>query len=174
MAKTRQQKEEIVAGLKERLTRTKSIVFGDYFGLSVGEVEVLRNKLRENGGEFVVTKKTLFNVALKDSDIEGVNAKELPGGLGIAFGYEDEIAPAKVLAEFSKEFEALTMNGGVLEGKFIANEQVVALAKLPSRDELIAKVVGSIKSPINGFVGVMKGNLRNIVGVLNAIQEKKS
>lgn len=173
MAKTKQQKDVIVADLKEKLARTKAIVFGDYYGLSVGEVETLRRSLRENGGEFVVTKKSLLNVALKDSDIDGVNAKELPGGLGVAFGFEDEVAPAKVLAEFSKEHEAFTLNGGVLEGKFIGNDQVVALAKLPSKDELIAKVVGSIKAPITGFVGVMKGNLRNIVGVLNAIKETK-
>ncbi|MFA7663082.1 MAG: 50S ribosomal protein L10 [Patescibacteria group bacterium] len=174
MAKNKQQKDEIVAELKDKLSRTKAMVFGNYYGLTVGEVETLRTSLRKNGGEFFVTKKTLLNVALKDSKIEGVNAKELPGGLGVAFGFTDEIAPAKVLAEFSKGHKTFVLSGGVLESKFIANDQVMALAKLPSRDELIAKVVGSIKSPISGFVGVMKGNLRNLVGVLNAIQEKKA
>ena len=174
MAKTKAQKEVIVSELRDKLSKTKSIVFGDYYGLSVGEIEILRNKLRENGGEFLVSKKTLLALALKDSGIEGVISKELPGGLGIAFGYDDELAPAKILSEFSKEHEALSINGGVLENKFIANEQVMALSKIPSRDELIARVVGSIKAPITGFVGALKGNLRNLVGVLHAIEEKRS
>lgn len=175
MAKTKQQKQEIVDNIKQKLTDSEAIVFGDYYGLSVNEMEELRNKLRENNAELVVAKKTLFNVALKEvGEIEGLDIKSLPGGFGAAFGFEDEVAPAKILAEFSEEHEALNLNGGVLEGKFIPNEQVLALAKLPSKDELIAKVVGSIKAPVSGLVGVMKGNLRNLVGVLGAIQENKS
>lgn len=175
MAKTKQQKQVIVDSIKEKLTNSKAIVFGDYYGLSVSEMEELRSKLRENGAELVVAKKTLFNVALKEvGEIEGLNVKELSGGFGAAFGFEDEVAPAKILAEFKEEHEALNINGGVLENRFIPNDQVLALAKLPSKDELIAKVVGSIKAPVNNFVGAMKGNLRNLVGVLGAIKEDKA
>jgi len=174
MAKTKVQKQDLLTTLKERWSRTKSMVFSDYTGLKVNELEDLRRSLKEKGGEYMVVKKTILKKLFADENFTGTNPREIPGELGVAFGYEDEIAPAKVLAEMSKKYEALKISGGLLEGNFIATAKVMELAKLPSRDVLIAKVVGSIKAPITGFVGVMKGNLRNLVGVLNAIAQEKN
>ena len=174
MAKSKVQKQDLLTGLKERWNKTKSMVFSDYAGLKVNELEDLRRTLKDKGGDYMVVKKTLLKKLFTEEGFTNVDPRQVPGELGVAFGYEDEVAPAKVLAEMSKKYEALKISGGVLEGNFIATAKVMELAKLPSKDVLIAQVVGSIKAPLSGFVGVMQGNLRNLVGILNAINQKKT
>jgi len=173
MAKTREQKEQIVKNLEDKLSRMKSLIFSDYFGLTVKEMEELRKNLREKGGEYFVVPKTLLGLALKNTGMKDIDIKSIEGGMAVAFGFEDEIAPAKVLAEFSKKHEALKINGGILENAFIPKEKVLELAKLPTKIELIAKVVGSIKAPLSGLVGVCQGILRGLIGVLANAKAQK-
>lgn len=171
MAKSKEQKQKMIKDLEERFSKMKSLVFSDYYGLTVKEIQELRKLLREKSGDYLVTKKTLLDLALKDTDIKDVNSKELTGGLGLAFGFDDEIAPAKILADFSKKHGALKISAGILEKRFISQEKVLELAKLPGKNELMVQIVGSIKSPLSGLVGVLKGNIRNFIGVLRAIVE---
>ncbi len=174
MAKNKIQKEQEVKDISEALSTMKSGVFIDYQGLSVSQTEELRGKLREVEGRLKMTKRNLLKVVLKDSDLKDVvKVDDMPGSMSLAYGLGDEVAPAKVVAEFQKNNEALGILGGILEGKYLTQEEVITLSKIPSRPELLAQIVGSIAAPLRGLVGVMQGNLRNLVGVLSAIQEKK-
>ncbi|MBU4601134.1 50S ribosomal protein L10 [Candidatus Parcubacteria bacterium] len=174
MAKTKEQKKKIIDDLKEKISRAKSIVFVAFNNLNVNKNEELRRQLREGGGEYYAAKKTLMDLALKDSALENVGIKEFDGQAAAVFGYGDEVSPAKIVAKFKKDNEGkLEFIGGILENKFISSESVAALAQIPSRQELYAKVVGSINAPVFGFVNALAGNLRNFVYVLKAIEEKK-
>ncbi len=174
MPKTKQQKQEISRDLKERLAKAKSVVFTSFNGLTVKENENIRTELVKEESEYYATKKTLLNRALIDANIEGVDVRGFEGQVAITFGYADEIAPAKILSKFIKDSDGrLTFLGGVLEGKFLDARSVGELAVLPSKEELYAKIVGSINAPVSGFVNVLAANLRGLVGVLSAIQSKK-
>ncbi len=176
MPKSKIQKQDILASLTEKVKKSKSVVFAGFNAFGVKDNEALRAKLRAENSEYYVAKKTLLNRAFKDSNIEGLNARGFDGKIATIFSYEDEVAPAKILGEFRKDKEKadkIFFLGGVLENKLISKEQVEALSQLPSKQELYAKLVGSINAPVSGFVNALAGNLRNIVGVLKAISEKK-
>lgn len=171
MTKTKQQKQEMLEYLKEKLADSKSVVFANFTGLSVNDMEDLRSKCRQAGVQYLVAKKTLLKKALAEA---GFEAPELGGEISVAFSRQDEVAAAKILNEFSKGHEEVKFIAGILENKIIGAEEVKGLAQLPSKDELLAKMVGSIKAPISGFVNVLSGNLRGLVNVLNAIKDGKS
>jgi large subunit ribosomal protein L10 len=116
-----------------------------------------------------------MNLAFQDVKIEGLNVKDFEGRVAAIFAYEDEIAPAKIVDEFKKTHDDnIDFVGGILENKFLSKEEITVLAKLPSRQELYAKIVGSLNAPVSGFVNVLAGNLRGLVNVLKAIEEKKA
>lgn len=176
MAKTKVQKQEILRDLKEKSTKAKSIIFTKFNQLGVKDNEELRKKLKEEGGEFYVAKKTLLDLALKEKGVAGLNPREFEGKIAAIFGYEDEISPAKIVDKFRADKEKenkIDFLGGILEGRFINAEEARALAKIPGRQELYAKLVGSINAPVSGFVNALAGNLRNLVYVLKSIEEKK-
>jgi large subunit ribosomal protein L10 len=173
MAKSKQQKQEIIKNLIEKLKKAKSLVFVNFDGLTVKEVEELRAKFREENIDYLVIKKTLARLAFKEAGLD-VDPKSLEKGVAIAFGYDDEVAPARIIETFAKKHKALKSIGGVLENKFVDDAKIVELSKLPSKQELLAKVIGSINAPLSGFVNVLAGNLRGLVQVLNAIKESKS
>lgn len=172
MAKTRQQKQTEVEELKSYLASAKSIVFTAYEGLSVAKMQDLRRRLKAQGSAMLAIKKSLLKNAWTNAPAE-VDPLKFTGSIALAFGLEDEIAPAKILAEFGKENEALKIQGGILNNAFLSGAKVMELSRLPSKLELIAKTVGTIKAPISGFVNVMAGNLRGLVNVLNAVRETK-
>lgn len=168
---TRKQKEEVVEELADKIRRQQSLIFTDITGVNVGDLQKLRRELRKQNIEYKVTKKSLIGLALKkgkkDLDISGFN-----GSLAIAFGYEDPIMPAKILSNFAKQNENLKILGGLMENKALALEEVKALAMIPSKNELLAMLINSIKGPINGFVNVLNGVTKNFIGILNAIENK--
>jgi len=174
MSKTREQKQQALKDYGEKLKQAKGLVFANFDGLKVKEIEALRKKCREEGIDYLVAKKTLMRLALKEAGLQDVDPKTFEKGVASIFGYEDEVAPAKIVGEFSKAHEALKPVGGILEQKFIDALKVQELSKLPSKKELLAKVVGSIQAPVSGFVNVLAGNLRGLVNVLNAIKGNKS
>ena len=174
MPKTRQQKEQTIKDLVERLKKSKFLVFVNFEKLKVKDIEKLRKNCRKEKVDYFVAKKTLMKVAFEKAGITDVDPKTLSEGVALVFGVEDEVAPARIVASFAKEHEALKAIGGVLEGKFISREKVIELSLLPAREVLLAKVLGSIKAPISGFANVLAGNLRNFVYVLNAIKETKN
>jgi len=173
MAKTRVQKESSVAALNEKLDQAKSAVLIDYKGLKVKETEELRGILRQKNVDFHITKNTLVKIALKKHGIE-FDSDIFKKPIAIAFAMEDEVTPAKEINLFAKKHEVLEILGGILEKKMIDAAAVKQLASLPSREELLAKMVGSIASPLSGILNVLAGNLRGLVNILNAYKEVKS
>ncbi len=170
---TKQKKQEIIKELAEKLDRQKAAVFADFSGLKVKDLTELKNKLRQNGAEFKVAKKTLMNLALKQKGIDA-DAKAMAGEIALVMGYDDEVAAAKELHQFSKTNQNLKILGGLLENKLIDAAQVLSLAQLPSKPELLARLTGSLASPSRNFVGVLQGNLRGLAQVLSQIQKSKA
>ena len=168
-------KAAVVEEMKEKMQSAQGDVFVGFTGLTVADVTKLRRKFREGGVDYKVIKNTLTRIA---ADELGYNALDevLEGPTAIAYSTEDAVAPAKILKEFIKETktEALSVKAGIVDGQVIDAAAVDALASLPSREELLAKLVGSMQAPISGFVNVLQGNIRNMVYVLDAVRAKKA
>ena len=168
---TRKQKEKIIEEVAKKLKKIKSAVFVDYKGLRVPQIEGLRRKLKEEGAELKVAKKTLIDLALKKADFEDISIKQLSGQIALALSEKDEISSAKILADFAKKNEGPKILGAILEGKFLNQEQALALSKVPSREQSLAALVGALNAPIANFVGVLRRNLRNLVYILGQIKK---
>jgi large subunit ribosomal protein L10 len=173
MAVTREAKEQTVAQLTNDLGRIKLAVMTDYRGLTVKEIQELRNALRAEGISYHVTKNTLLRIATAaNENLKGIDPATFTGPTALAMGFDDEVAPARVIFQYAKQHEALEIVGAITgDGQVLNAAQVKALAMLPTREQLLAQVVGTIAAPLTGFVGVMAGNVRSIVNVLNAIKE---
>lgn len=169
------EKAAVVADMKEKLQSAKGAVLVGFTGLTVAEVTKLRRKFLAGNVEYKVIKNTLTRIAATEVGYEGLS-EFLEGPTAIAYSTEDAVAPAKILKEFIKETktEAITVKVGIADGQIIDAEAVNALANLPSREELLAKIVGSMQAPISGMVNVLQGNIRNAVYVLEAVRAKKA
>lgn len=174
MPKTRKEKEESVQQLADNIDTAKAAIFASFSELTVHDIEELRAQCREAKVSCSVVKKTLLVRALKEKKLDGESVLEWEGNILVGFGAEDEVAAAKTFATFAKKHEQLQLRAGILEAAFVDQAVVAQLATLPSREELLAKVVGSCQAPVSGFVQVLSGNLRNLVGVLSAIQDTKT
>ncbi len=150
-AKILETKKTVVAGIKEKFEKAQTVVLVDYRGLTVAEDTELRNQLRQAGVEYVVLKNTMINIATKDMGYEGL-AAHLEGPTAVAFGMTDMIAPAKILSDFSKKAKKMTIKCGICDGAFLDEAGVQALANLPSKEVLIAKIMGSMMSAVSKFV----------------------
>ncbi len=173
MPKSREQKEEMVAQLADKLSRIKSVVFTSVSGYTMEDANALREKGRAQGLEVAIAKKTLLVRALEKNGFS-LEKSDLSGSVLTTFGYQDDVSAAKLMATFAKDREGIQLIGGILEGSIVDATAVQRLASLPSREELLAKVVGSINAPISGFVNALAGNLRNFVYVLHSIKESKA
>lgn len=170
--KVLEQKKALVADLSEKLKNSCTGVIVDYKGISVADDTKLRKELREAGVTYTVVKNTLLGLAAKEAGIEGVD-EVLSGTTAIALSESDYVAAARILSKYAEDHENFKLKLGFLDGKVIPVSEVAALAKLPSREELVAKALGGLNAPITGFVGVLNANLRGLVCALNAIAEQK-
>ena len=154
--------------------KSGSIFITGYTGLKNSEINTLSQQLNNKKAEHRVIKNTLFRVIAKEAGVkDSEKLKTLKGNSAFVIGGEDVVAVAKVIVDFSKANEKFQIKGLVLDGKVMDSHLVKSLASLPSKSELIAKVVGTIAAPISSLVNVLAANLRNVVGVLSAIKEKK-
>ena len=176
MAISRAAKETAVEKLSSDLGRIKLAVMTDYRGLTVAEEEELRGLLREQGMTYRVTKNTLLRLAASQNEaFKGLDATSFHGPMALAMSFDDEVAPARVIFQYAKKHDALQIVGAITgDGQLLSAAQVKALALLPSREQLLAQVVGTIAAPLTGFVGVMTGNVRSIINLLNALQESRA
>jgi large subunit ribosomal protein L10 len=160
----------LLESIKEKMSQSKSVVFADYRGLSVNQFNELRQKIKDQGGEVLVTKNTLLKLAFAKEELN----QSLNGPTAVILGYEDEIAPIKVIADFQKDNDLPTFKAGVLEDKVLSQEDLIQLAKLPGKQQLQAILVGTLAAPLSGFVNVLQGNIRKLVYTLNAIKNQKN
>jgi large subunit ribosomal protein L10 len=170
MPLTKDQKKKIVEALEERISRQKAIVFVDFSGLKIKDLFNLRKKLKESSNEIKIAKKTLMKIAFKKAGLE-LDLKKMKGQIALVFGFKDEISPAKIVQQFSQENPKLKILGGLFENRFQEMERVAELAKLPTEEELLARLVESIRAPISNFVYVLKANIKGLVYVLSAIKK---
>ena len=151
MSKNLEIKKQVVAEIKEKLEQAQSVVLYDYRGLTVEQVTKLRNECRKAGVEYVVYKNNLIGLAAKEAGIEGLD-DYLKGPTAVAFGTNDAVAPAKILSNFIKEVKKTEVKGGILSGNVIDVAGVENLASMPSREVLIARIMGSMMSSVSKFV----------------------
>ncbi len=157
MALTKEQKQKSIQDLKENISKQKSVIFADFSKVNSKDLFDLRKKLKEAGCKLKIGKKTLMRIAFGQSNISFWDKiqKNVPGQLALIFGIEDEIAPARISHQFSKVNENLAILGGIFENKFIGKERVLELAAIPTRNELLSRLVGSVFSPVASFVRVL-------------------
>jgi large subunit ribosomal protein L10 len=166
-------KESTIDELREKIASAKNLFFTNYQGLTVGEISKLRNELRKGGSTYGVVKNTLFKRAASDELAAHLDAI-LAGPTGVVFAGDDPVAPAKALKTFSDQTKHVDVKAAFIDGKLVDKAQVMALAALPPKQELYAKLVATLSSPLYGLVYVLSGNQSGLVRVLNAIREKKS
>ena len=163
MSKNFEIKQAAVAEIKEKLEKAHSFVMVDYRGMTVAEVTDLRNQFRKSGCEYAVLKNTLVKLALKEIGIEGFDA-ELNGPTAVAFGMEDAVSPAKVIKEFIEKSKKGTIKCGFVDGQLLDAKGVEALASIPPREVLIAKIMGSMMSAVSKFVYLLEAMRKKQAG----------
>ena len=165
MALTKAQKQKIIADLKDKIAKQKAMVLIGITGLKVKDISDLRKKLKTEEGNLKVVKKTLIEKAFKENNLE-FDKNKYKEEIALVLGFKDEILPAKTVYQFGLANEKVKILGGFLEGKFKEAEEIIALAQLPTKEGLLAKLVGSIASPISGLINVLQGNIKGLITVL--------
>jgi large subunit ribosomal protein L10 len=167
LAISKEKKQELINSYLEKFSRSQAAILTDYRGLSVAELNQLRNKMREAGSGYHVVKNRLVKLALREAGLP-VPEELLQGPTAIGFCYEDVVAPAKALTEYTKESKVLAIKGGILGERVMDVQAISSLADLPPRDILLTQLLNGIQSPIAGLVNVLSGTLRGLVTVLKA------
>jgi large subunit ribosomal protein L10 len=165
-------KETAVQELRDRLAGSQNLFLTDFAGLTVDEITKFRVALRKDGNSYAVVKNTLFKIAAGTEVAKALEAY-LAGPTGIVFAGSDPVAPAKTIKQFADDSKKLGIKAAYIDGQIVNAKQISALASLPSRTELLAKLVGTLANPIRGLVTVLSGNQSGLVRVLNAIREQK-
>lgn len=166
-------KSEKVAQIKEKVEKAQVAIVTEYQGMSVEEITKLRRALQKEEGDYMVTKNTLAKLAVKDTNYE-LLTDLLTGPIAIAFGYGDQVMPAKALAKFIKETEKGKIVGAVLDGKLLSADEAKALASLPSKQEIYAKMLGCINSPASGIANSINAVMSQLTRTMAAVRDQKS
>ena len=166
------QKQKVADDLAERFRRQKIAFFSDFHGVSVAKIQALRRLLKKDEAEYKVAKKTLLDRALEKAGLK-LKTKELQGEIGVTFAYGDEVAPAKTLSKFSRSNETFKILGGILGSRILTGKEILALAKLPPREVLLAQLLRVLQSPMRGLAIVLQGNIKNLVVVLSKIKDNR-
>jgi len=172
MSLTRNQKKDQVKELTEQLGKAASVMFAHYIGLTVAEVSELRNTLKENDSEMRVAKKTLLKIAAKEAGIPELDDKTLDGPISCIFSYADPLSGAQIAFKFGKTHKQVDLVGGVFEGKLFGKEEVIELAKMPSRDVLLATFASMIRSPLYSFASICSSPLVGFARAMSELAEK--
>lgn len=169
----RQKKMEITSEISEKIEQAKSLIITDYRGLNTAQLLELRQKLVGVKAEYQIVKNTLVKRALRSKGMT-VRDESLSGPTALLFSYEDEITPIKSLIQYIRTTQLPIIKSGYFGKDAISGKQVESLAKLPSKDQLIGQVVGTLNAPIQGVVNVLQANIRNLVYVLSAAKDKQN
>jgi large subunit ribosomal protein L10 len=167
------QKEQLVEEIKDKFAAAQAILLADYRGLSVKEMQELRRNLREAGAELTIYKNSLSEIAMRELALPSV-ASFLAGPTAFVFVGDDPVAPAKALTAFAKEHEALELKGGLVESQVVDAASVKAIASLPSREEMLAKLLGTMINPLVGFARVLNGPVEAFARTVQAVADQKA
>ncbi len=167
-----EKKRQIVEDLKNKITSSNAQILVDLCGLTVEETTEIRKELKKLGAKLQVVKNTLARIAAEDTPLKAVE-DHIKGPTAIVFSYEEPVDVIKSVVKFEEELENLQIKAGVLEGKPLTREQLIEVSKLPPKEVLVAKAVGTIQAPLYGLVAVLAANIRNLIGVLYAIKDAK-
>ena len=170
----RSEKEQIIAEVEEKVSRAKSMYLADFTGITVEQINELRREFRKSGVEYRVVKNTLAKKALERATGYDTVFPKLTGPTAIAFGYDDPIAPAKIIKKFRDKHQKLQVKACVLDKQVYEGSRFDEFAKMPSRAEIVASILGSIQAPIAGLVGAIGAVMRDLVNVVDAIEKKKT
>lgn len=173
MPKTKAQKQSILQQIAENLKNQQSVLFVDFKGIGVKDLSKLRSQLKEVGAKLEVAKKTLLARAFKENGLD-TDFKNMEGQIAVIYSFDDPVAGAKTAYTFAKGNGHLQLLTGYMENQLLAHEEVINLAQLPSRDQLLAQFVRTIANPMRGLTTVLTGNIKGLIVVLSAIQEKKT
>jgi large subunit ribosomal protein L10 len=168
----RTEKATTISELREKLGAARSAVLTDFRGLSVSEITELRTLLRKSAVEYTVVKNTLAKIAVKDSGLAGL-AAYFEGPTAIAISREDPMAASRVLSSWGKSRPTFTVKGGMVEGQLIGPAEVAALAALPPREVLLARMAGAFQAPLQALANVLAGPMRALAGVLDQVRAQK-
>jgi large subunit ribosomal protein L10 len=166
-------KEQLVEEIKDRFAGSQAILLADYRGLSVKELQELRVSLRQVGAELTVYKNSLTEIAMRELALPSMT-EYLAGPTAFVFAGEDPVAPAKALTAFAKAHSALELKGGLVENQVVDADGVKAIATLPSREELIAKLLGTMVNPLVGFARVLNGPVEAFARTVQAVADQKA
>ena len=166
-------KQEKIEEIKSKLEKAKVAIITEYKGMTVEEIQYLRRELQKVAGDYMVTKNTLAKIALKGTEFEVLN-DTFKGPIAVAFGFEDQAAPAKVLAKFIKEKKKGVVVAAALDGQLLSAEQTKALADIPSKEELYAKMLGCVNSPATGIAGAVNAVMSSLVRAIDAVAKQKA
>tara|TARA_Y100000310_G_scaffold340697_1_gene437397 strand:+ start:566 stop:1087 length:522 start_codon:yes stop_codon:yes gene_type:complete len=173
MPKTKTQKQNILSEIVDNLKKQQSVLFIDYKGIGVKDLSQLRKQLKEVGARLEVAKKTLLSRALAEQGIVA-DLKNMEGQVAVVYSFQDPIAGVKTAHAFARKNEHIKLLLGYMDNQLLTQAQVMELAQLPSREQLLAQFVGTLAAPMQGLVRVMEGNLKGLIIALSAIQEKKA
>lgn len=173
MAVTRKEKEETLASLTEDIKAARGVVFTEYRGMTVKQLDSVRKNLRKENVKYKIVKITLLKKALAAL---GMNADGLKysGPLALALSNEEETAPARILKSMIKDNPQLVLDGGIFNHELVGSDVVARLSSLPSKLQLLGQLLSVLQGPARGLVTVLSGNTRNLMNVLNAIKDKKN
>ena len=166
-------KQDKVSLIKEKIDKAQVAIVTEYKGYSVEEITNLRRALQKEEGDYMVTKNTLAKLAVKDTPYE-VLTETFKGPIAIAFGFGDQVAPAKVLSKFIKDAKKGEIVAAALDGKLLSAEEAKALATIPSKEEIYAKMLGCINSPATGIVGSVNAVMASLTRAVAAVRDQKS
>ncbi len=170
----RSEKEEIVADVSGYVERASGMFLTDFSGLTVEQATELRREFRKSGVDYKVAKNTLIRKALENATGYDKVIPSLSGPTGVAFAYEDPIAPARVIHKFSEKHSKLTLKVCVIEKQVFEGSRLAELAKLPGKKEMLASILGSLQAPIAGIPGAINAVMRDLVSVIGEIEKKKA
>lgn len=165
-------KKQIVLDIKEKMEKAQGMIFYDYRGLSVAEVSELRNQFREAGVEYTVLKNSMLKRAADMLDLSELD-EHLIGPTAVAFGFDDPVAPARVLVEYIKKLKKTQIKTGVLDGRVIDLSEINNLASLPSKQQLLGMLAGTLNAPITGFARSLSGIISKLGYALTAVKDQK-
>ena len=166
-------KSEKIDALKAKIEKAQVAIVTEYKGYTVEEITALRRSLQKDNGDYTVVKNTLAKIAVKGTPYE-ILTEKLVGPIALAFGFSDPVSPAKAVSKFIKDTKKGVILGAALDGKLLSESEAKALANLPSKEELYAKMLGSINSPASGIVGSINAVMAQLTRAMAAVRDQKA